>query len=121
MYSPCDVGIMKITGPYLIFPPQKSRIIRDAGALLLLPVGVLERTCACEGGRPLRMYTPNRASLPREMLNLRNCGRLRWSRDLQNTPGGTSWVTRLPTSMLPVSILLLRPAHGPGAKGKETA
>lgn len=78
-------------------------------------------TCACEGGRPLRMYTPNRASLPREILNFKNCGRLRWSKDLQNTPGGTSWVTRLPTSTLPVSILLFRPAHGPGANGKETA
>jgi len=67
------------------------------------------------------MYTPNRASLPSEMLNLRNWGCPRCSRDLQNTPGGTSCVARRPTSTLPVSTLLLRPAHGPGARGKEAA
>lgn len=72
-----------------------------------------EITCAWDGGRPLRIYTPKSASFPREMLNLRNWGWLRWRRDLQNTPGGTSWVTRLPTSRFPVSILLFRNAPGP--------
>lgn len=70
-------------------------------------------TCAWDGGRPLRIYTPKSASFPREMLNLRNWGWLRWSRDLQNTPGGTSWVTRLPTSRFPVSMLLFRNTPGP--------
>ncbi len=40
------------------------------------------------------------------MLNLRKCGWRRWSRDLQKTPGGTSWLTRWPSSSSPLFILL---------------
>lgn len=47
------------------------------------------------------------------MLNLRKCGWRRWSRDLQKTPGGTSWLTRWPSSSSPLFILLFFNTHGP--------
>lgn len=46
----------------------------------------IQPTCVCEGGRPLRPYTPTRASLWTEMLNFKNCGWSMYSWDLQKTP-----------------------------------
>lgn len=46
----------------------------------------MQPTCVCEGGRPLRPYTPTRASLWTEMLNFKNCGWSMYSWDLQKTP-----------------------------------
>ena len=46
----------------------------------------VQPTCVCEGGRPLRPYTPTRASFWTEMLNFKNCGWSIYSWDLQNTP-----------------------------------
>lgn len=63
-------------------------------------------TCVWEGGKPLRPYTPINASFWREMLNLRNCGWSIKSCDLQNTPGGTSWIALRPISSSPESMVL---------------
>lgn len=53
------------------------------------------------------------------MLNLRKCGWRRWSRDLQKTPGGTSWLTRWPSSNSPLFILLFFNTHGPETDAKR--